>query len=319
MANPQRENGHVRIANELVEQLAKVNLSPYEWRVLLIILRKTWAWGKKVDYVAVSQIATMTGLHKQHASRAKLSLLTKGLLVEQSGKIGFNKDYDKWAIKGESVTSRGDGIVTGIGDGVTDTGYGGVTNLGDGVTSRGYKSSPAEALQKKKETNKRKRKEDPYPHQIFDRWNAYKNRSIRKRNKESQEKVVNWKSHKLRDDGSMSPDVTSAITETLKAGHSVEEICGAIDNYATVLLSADYWWTHVWPLSTFLMVKYERKKDAEHKWWQFLPDNFDEAKYMTEDAKRKRERRAEGPVPLDLVKKQIEKERAKRDERKETA
>ena len=148
MANPQRENGHVDIANEIIEQLARVNLSSYEWRVLMIVLRKTWGWNKKLDRIAVSQIANMTGLWKQHASRARISLIEKKILVEQNGKTGFNKDYETWEVRGSRVASRGDEIVTGIGDGVTDTGYGGVTNLGDGVTGIGYKSSPAEALQK---------------------------------------------------------------------------------------------------------------------------------------------------------------------------
>lgn len=47
MANPQRENGHVDIANELVEALAKMQLSGYESRVIWALWRKTWGWVKK--------------------------------------------------------------------------------------------------------------------------------------------------------------------------------------------------------------------------------------------------------------------------------
>jgi len=169
------------------------------------------------------------------------------------------------------------------------------------------------------ECKRMKKKEDPRSRQIFDHWNSYKGRSICKRGKDGQEKTVAWKSHKPRPDDTLSPDIVRAISEALKDGHSVEEINGAIDHYAKILLIADYWWTHVWPLSTFLMVKYEKRKDAEHKWWQFLPDNFDEEKYMSEDAKRKRERRAGGHVPLDLVKKQLEQDRGKADEQRQTA
>ena len=38
--NPQIENGHIDIANELAEALAMINISSYESRVLWIILSK---------------------------------------------------------------------------------------------------------------------------------------------------------------------------------------------------------------------------------------------------------------------------------------
>ena len=68
MANPQIENGHAKIANEIVEALSRINLSPYESRILWVIFRKTYGWNKKMDKVPVSQISTMTGLPKQHVS-----------------------------------------------------------------------------------------------------------------------------------------------------------------------------------------------------------------------------------------------------------
>jgi len=34
MASPQKENGHIDIANEIAEALAKTKLSPDEWRIL---------------------------------------------------------------------------------------------------------------------------------------------------------------------------------------------------------------------------------------------------------------------------------------------
>jgi phage replication O-like protein O len=46
MANPQRENGHIDIANEIAEALARTNLSAYQMRVMWAIWRKTWGWQK---------------------------------------------------------------------------------------------------------------------------------------------------------------------------------------------------------------------------------------------------------------------------------
>jgi len=48
MANPQREDGHVDIANETIEALAKIYLSSYETQTLFAIFRKTYGWHKKV-------------------------------------------------------------------------------------------------------------------------------------------------------------------------------------------------------------------------------------------------------------------------------
>ena len=167
MASPQRENGHVDIANEIVEQLARVNLCAYEWRVLWAVLRKTWGWQKKLDRIAVSQIVSMTGLRKQHASRARRSLLAKKVLIEQGEGIGFNKDYEQWEFKGLSVTNRGDGV--------TDSGYAKVTDLGDGVTNRGDKTSPIEEPQKKrKKLDKRKESGTP-PESLVDYWKSKSN------------------------------------------------------------------------------------------------------------------------------------------------
>jgi phage replication O-like protein O len=122
MASPQVENGHVKIASEIIEALARVNLRPYEWRVLLVVLRKTYGWNKKLDEIAVSQIAKGTGLYKQHASEARKTLLEKQVLVEKDGKIGLNKNYEEWRVKRTPlVTDSGDAKVTDSSEKVTDS------------------------------------------------------------------------------------------------------------------------------------------------------------------------------------------------------
>ena len=79
----------------------------------------------------------------------------------------------------------------------------------------------------------------------------------------------------------LSFDIISAIQENLK-NYTVEDICNAIALYARVLQDDRYYWDYVWPLSTFLTVKYERRKDSQKKWYQFLPENFVEKKYMND-------------------------------------
>jgi hypothetical protein len=110
---------------------------------------------------------------------------------------------------------------------------------------------------------------------IFDRWNTYAGRSV-----EKQGKMITWKGHKRRADGSVSPDIATAIQRPLDAGYSVEQICTAIDNYALVLLSPEYFWSYPWPLATFLTVADGRGKNAIPKWTRFAPDNFTAENYV---------------------------------------
>ena len=49
MASPQIEDGYTKIANELLEAISKVNLSSYEFRVIMAIIRKTYGFNKKSD------------------------------------------------------------------------------------------------------------------------------------------------------------------------------------------------------------------------------------------------------------------------------
>jgi len=98
MANPQKENGHIDIANELAEKMAKTNLSPYEWRLLWAIWRKTYGWHKKIDFISVTQLENITGLDRRNLSRTKKSLLSKKIITLNGINIGFNKDYDQWTL-----------------------------------------------------------------------------------------------------------------------------------------------------------------------------------------------------------------------------
>ena len=96
MANPQREDGHVDIANEIVEALAKTYLSSYESQVLWAIFRKTYGWHKKEDWITNTQISDMTGIAESHISRTIKKLIQRKIIIKVDKKIAFQKDYDQW-------------------------------------------------------------------------------------------------------------------------------------------------------------------------------------------------------------------------------
>lgn len=98
MASPQCEDGFTKIANEIVDKLAQINLSKYEWRVLWAVFRKTYGWKKILDFISITQLEEITGLDRRNVSRTKRSLLNKNMLISKGNKLGFNKDYDSWNV-----------------------------------------------------------------------------------------------------------------------------------------------------------------------------------------------------------------------------
>jgi phage replication O-like protein O len=102
MANPQAENGHIDIANEIAEALMRTNLNSYQWRILWAIWRKTYGWHKKDDIIPVSQLCKATGIRHGHVSRTLkelelMNMITRTQLgTRQKVKIAFQKDHEKW-------------------------------------------------------------------------------------------------------------------------------------------------------------------------------------------------------------------------------
>jgi len=116
MASPQTENGYTRIANEIMEQLCKMNLGPYQSRVLWFLLRKTYGHQLKADHIPLSQFSAGTGIDRRLVHRALKGLSSKKMTVisrddNNQPTIGFQKDYTKWKFptrKKASVIGRDD-------------------------------------------------------------------------------------------------------------------------------------------------------------------------------------------------------------------
>ena len=96
MANPQKENGHTSIANELIEELAKTYLSSYETQIIFAIFRKTYGWQKKEDWITGTQLSDMTGIKRSHISRTIKRLVNRNILTKNNKKLSIQKDFEKW-------------------------------------------------------------------------------------------------------------------------------------------------------------------------------------------------------------------------------
>lgn len=98
--SPQIENGHLDLANEIVEKFARLNLCAGEWRVLWAILRKTYSWHKKADRISYSQFEKITGLDRWNIRRYLNRLIDRNIIIKTgSGQrlfYGLQKDYSLW-------------------------------------------------------------------------------------------------------------------------------------------------------------------------------------------------------------------------------
>jgi phage replication O-like protein O len=100
MANPQKENGYTSIANELYDAIIKWRFSSYEYRVIIFIIRKTYGYNKKGDWISLSQFVEGTNIRRTHICRTinyliKQNIITKGGNKEKP-EYGIQKDYEKW-------------------------------------------------------------------------------------------------------------------------------------------------------------------------------------------------------------------------------
>ncbi|QCS64406.1 hypothetical protein EC609_19105 [Achromobacter denitrificans] len=101
-ASPQVEEGHTRLANELLEAMCCAGFSARQWAIVMAVVRKTYGYGKKSDDISLGQLSSMTGIAKPHASRAVNSLVAAGVLRRSAGTFGnslsLNKRYKQWSL-----------------------------------------------------------------------------------------------------------------------------------------------------------------------------------------------------------------------------
>lgn len=109
MANPQKEHGYTAIANEIMDALIKVDLSGQQFKIALLIIRKTYGFNKKDDAVSLTQMMSFTGMGKIRCSQVVNQLqLMKILTVTENingicKKYKLNKDFEEWPTVTENI------------------------------------------------------------------------------------------------------------------------------------------------------------------------------------------------------------------------
>lgn len=128
MRGPQLEDGYTRIANEILEAIARFTINATQFRILMVIWRYTYGFNRKSSELSQSFIAEATGLHKKQVQRELNELIKMNIIkVEKEASFSsprvlkFNKYYQSWEganqlPPNEIDTCRGSELVTSPGN-----------------------------------------------------------------------------------------------------------------------------------------------------------------------------------------------------------
>src|ERR1700687_1462317 len=86
------------------EWLPKLGMA--ELKVLMVILRKTFGWHKIRDRISLSQLEVLTGMERRHITKARKSLVEKGLIAKiTTGEKGEEETYYELVVIEDSNNS----------------------------------------------------------------------------------------------------------------------------------------------------------------------------------------------------------------------
>lgn len=107
--NPQKENGFVPIASEIMDALCRTKISGTQRQCLDFIIRKTYGFHKKEDDISYAQFEKATGLPIRSIRRNLKCLEERNIIgmrknaqrcaqkcAHVSSTYWFNKKYDQW-------------------------------------------------------------------------------------------------------------------------------------------------------------------------------------------------------------------------------
>lgn len=208
MANVQTDNGYVRIANQIMDELPKFKFNGTQLRIVMTVWRYTYGFQRKEHEMSLSFIEKSTGIDKARVKKqlnvlieSKVILVVQEATFNKSRCLSFNKDFDQWLIeKNEPQGSLS-------------------TEGSNQTTPQGSKETPPQGSKRtpKKESIKDNIK-DSQSQEIFD---LYMSKEIIQHKK-------------------FTSDMKKKILAAIKK-HGFDEVVTSINNYATILHGGEYW------------------------------------------------------------------------------
>lgn len=113
MANPQKENGYTPISNEIMDEVAKLQINATQFRILIVVWRYTYGFSRKQHALSEGFISNATGIHKKRIGQELLDLIKRNVLTEEVAPsfastrvISFNKNYQEWTNRDSQSIDR---------------------------------------------------------------------------------------------------------------------------------------------------------------------------------------------------------------------
>lgn len=154
------DNGYTRLANEILDKMAKTKLSPTQYRILFVVWRYTYGFQRKEHELSLSFLSAATECNQRSLQRELKKLIDMNVIYElyptQTRRLGFNKHLDEWRI--ESIGETANGETTN-----GETANGETADESIGETTKGTIGETAKEERKKENT-----KESNPRREIFD-------------------------------------------------------------------------------------------------------------------------------------------------------
>ena len=103
---PQLEKGFIQIAsgkeeNDILMALIKQRLNATQYQIMLLVIRKTWGFKKKEDWISLTQFEKYLSKSRASVCKEIKQLVKNNLLVKKSilgvrASYHINKDFTKW-------------------------------------------------------------------------------------------------------------------------------------------------------------------------------------------------------------------------------
>lgn len=95
MANPQPDK-FLRLSLEVMDAFCRFRIPGEVRQVVDVVIRKTYGWGKKEDWISNSQFVELTGMKKGNVHRSLSKAITNKLVIKSDNAYRFNKNYEEW-------------------------------------------------------------------------------------------------------------------------------------------------------------------------------------------------------------------------------
>lgn len=109
MADVQVENGFTKIANQILEEIAKFKFNGTELRIIMTIWRYTYGFNRKSHEMSAGFISNAIGVDISRVKKVLKDLIDKKviLVVEEasfnsSRILAFNKNFEEWGVENDT-------------------------------------------------------------------------------------------------------------------------------------------------------------------------------------------------------------------------